>query len=136
LSARAGTGRVREWFARARYVGQGHEVEVPFAPDWDGAAIAGRFVELHDERFGFTLDRDVEVVSVRHAAIGEVRRAALERRGPADWDARRLVDGGGPLDAEVRGPAAIALPDATLLVADGWTARALPIGGWLVERDA
>jgi N-methylhydantoinase A len=29
----------------------------------------------------------------------------------------------------------ISLPDATLLVAPGWTARALPIGGWLLERD-
>jgi N-methylhydantoinase A len=28
----------------------------------------------------------------------------------------------------------IALPDATLLVAEGWTARALPIGGWMMER--
>jgi hypothetical protein len=36
----------------------------------------------------------------------------------------------------VRGPAAIALPDATMFVGTGWSARALPIGGWLMERDS
>jgi N-methylhydantoinase A len=34
-----------------------------------------------------------------------------------------------------RGLAVVALPDATMLVAQGWTARALPIGGYLLERD-
>jgi hypothetical protein len=28
----------------------------------------------------------------------------------------------------------VTLPDATLLVAEGWTARTLPIGGWLLDR--
>jgi hypothetical protein len=39
-------------------------------------------------------------------------------------------------DETRRGPHVIALPDATLFVADGWTARTLPIGGYLVERNA
>jgi len=34
------------------------------------------------------------------------------------------------------GPTVIPLSDATLFVADGWTARALPIGGYLLERTA
>jgi hypothetical protein len=45
------------------------------------------------------------------------------------------VDDGGPLDAAVAGPAAVVLPDATLLVREGWRARALWTGGWLVERE-
>jgi hypothetical protein len=55
----------------------------------------------------------------------------------ATGDAREalLVPAAEP-DATRHGPAVIALPDATLLVAAGWTARALPIGGWLLERDA
>jgi N-methylhydantoinase A/oxoprolinase/acetone carboxylase beta subunit len=138
LAARAAgaDGWQRHWWLRARYAGQGHELDVAATPRDEPATIAARFAELHAARFGFTLDRPVEVVSARHAAVGEFRPAALERRGPADWDPRRQVDGGGPLDAVVRGRAAIALPDATLLVAAGWAARALPIGGWLVERDA
>jgi hypothetical protein len=35
----------------------------------------------------------------------------------------------------VRGPAVVVLPDATLRVPGGWVARALDIGGWLVEAQ-
>jgi hypothetical protein len=38
--------------------------------------------------------------------------------------------------ALVRGPATIVLADATLLVPPGWTARALDVGGWMVEASA
>ena len=51
-------------------------------------------------------------------------------------DVVRNVEGQMQLDVTVRGPMAIALPDATMFVATGWSARALPIGGWLVEQDA
>ncbi|MDF1506260.1 hypothetical protein, partial [Roseisolibacter sp. H3M3-2] len=44
-----------------------------------------------------------------------------------------VVDAGGPVPATVVGPATIVLPDATALVPAGWTARALDVGGWLVE---
>jgi hypothetical protein len=44
------------------------------------------------------------------------------------------VDDGGELEATVTGRRVIALPDATMLVPEGWSATALPIGGWLVEK--
>jgi hypothetical protein len=76
----------------------------------------------------------VEIVSARHAAIGETVEPRLVRRQtPASWD-ERLIDDGGRLAATIRGPATIALPDATLLVTEGWTASALELGGWIVER--
>ncbi len=62
----------------------------------------------------------VEVVAVRVAAIGEP--VPVEFRG-ADLGARA-----------VRGPHVITLSDATMVVSDGWTARPLPIGGWMMER--
>ena len=34
----------------------------------------------------------------------------------------------------VRGPKVVTLPDATMVIARGWTARALSVGGWLLER--
>jgi N-methylhydantoinase A/oxoprolinase/acetone carboxylase beta subunit len=136
LAARAGGGETREWWARARYVGQGHELEVPTAPGESGDEIASSFTATHQRRYGFTLDRPVEVVSARHAASGPAREVRLARRGAQRWGGAELVDRGGELDARVRGPATVALPDATLHVAGGWAARALPIGGWLVERDA
>ena len=123
------------WF-RVRYRGQGHELEVPVTRDLSGEAIAERFVAIHSQRFGFTLDLPVEIISARHAASGQGRDARLARRGPSAWAAGGpLRDDGGLLDATVRGPATIALVDATLLVDDGWIARALPIGGWEMTRE-
>ena len=136
LAATAGRGELRRWWARARYEGQGHELEVPFEPGDSGARIAERFTAAHRERSGFALDRPVELVSARHTASRPGRPAAFARRGRARWSAESLRDDGGELDAVVAGPATIALPDATLLVPGGWSARALPTGGWLVERGA
>jgi N-methylhydantoinase A len=136
LATRAGAGGTRRWWLRARYAGQGHELEVPVTPGEAGPLVAQRFVELHERRYGFVLDRPVEVVSARHAASGGARDVRLVRRGDAGWDPEAMVDAGGAIDATVHGRAAIALRDATLLVAEGWTARPLDVGGWIVERDA
>jgi N-methylhydantoinase A len=108
---------------------------VSLAPGDDGAALAARFAAAHDSRYGFTLERAVEVIGARHAASGAARAVRLARHGASAWSGDNLVDTGAPLEAEIRGRAVIALPDATLLVAAGWTARALSIGGWLLERD-
>jgi N-methylhydantoinase A/oxoprolinase/acetone carboxylase beta subunit len=119
--------------ARARYVGQGHELDVPFAADATPARIAECFAERHSERYGFTLDRPVELVSARCTASTSARDVRLARRGPSTWDGA-LRDDGSLFDATVRGRSTVELPDATLLVALGWEARALPIGGWIMER--
>jgi N-methylhydantoinase A/oxoprolinase/acetone carboxylase beta subunit len=122
-------------FARARYVGQGHELDVEIAPRLGPDAIRERFAARHDERFGFTLDRDVEVVSVRCSLSIGAREMRLARRGRSAWDDASRVDDGAELERQVRGRATIMLPDATLLVASGWTARSLEIGGWKLERE-
>ena len=125
-----------EWWAHARYEGQGHEIDVPIGRGDGGRDIAARFAELHGARYGFTLEREVEIVSARVAASGPPCAVMLARRGRATWRADRLVDDGSELEVTLPGPASVALPDATLLVPSRWTARALPVGGWLVERDA
>jgi N-methylhydantoinase A len=95
---------------------------------------------VHHARTGFTLDREVEIVSARHVASSAgmaptfARRGARVERAGGTSSRAALVDDGGACDAVVRGPVTIVLPDATLRVADGWTARALDVGGWLVER--
>jgi len=134
LSGRPDPLLVHRWWARSRYEGQGHELEVPFEPGDTGPEIAARFTEMHERRYGFTLSRPVEVISARHTASGASKPLVLVRKGTPKWDAT-LEDTGTQLDVTVRGRAVIALPDATLLVPAGWTARALPIGGWLVERN-
>ena len=141
LAARAGAGAERRTWVRARYVGQGHELEVPVQDGDDGAALAARFAALHATRVGFTLPRAVEIVSARHAAStpGPAPRFARAGELRADLQATQrdgrtvVLDAGAPVPATVIGPATIVLPDATLLVPEGWTARALDIGGWMVE---
>jgi N-methylhydantoinase A len=135
LAARVPAAQGRAWWARARYAGQGHELEVPIAPGDAGNLIEARFADVHAVRYGFTLDLPVEVVSARYAATGERVPVTLERKGTQRWSPDEPRDNGGELEVTLRGRATVALPDATLLVAEGWTARALPIGGWLLERN-
>ncbi len=118
----AGSARVTQRWVRARYSGQGHELEIPFAPGDDGGVLVPRFAAEHEKRMGFTLEREVEVVGARVTISGAAREPKLA--APHFADETR------------RGPDVIALADATLFVPDGWTARALPIGGYLVERHA
>ena len=61
-------------------------------------------------------DKDV------HAAIGKARTLRLD--APGKGNAKRL-----------KGPSVLTLSDATMVVARGWSARALAIGGWLLERQ-
>jgi N-methylhydantoinase A len=135
MSGKPDAARTHRWWARARYEGQGHELEIPFEPGDAGSDITARFAEMHERRYAFTLSREVEIISARHAASGAEHAVVLARRGARTWGAD-MEDTGAELDVTVRGRAVIALPDATLLVAEGWSARALPIGGWLLERDA
>lgn len=123
--------------ARARYVGQGHELDVPLHSDPDLASCREAFESAHELLFGYRLERPVEVVSVRHAAFGEERRLRLERSGrPRAWNDEAPLDDGSPLSKSLSGPISVALPDATMHVAAGWTATALDIGGWMLERRA
>ncbi|MCU0633980.1 MAG: hydantoinase/oxoprolinase family protein [Gemmatimonadaceae bacterium] len=124
-----------ELTVRARYVGQGHDIEVPLQPDDDGAAIAQRFTVLHERRAGFTLPQPVECVSVRaterHA--GRVIRFVRPARGahPAPVEG---TDDGRTLERTVMGPASIRTPDASVRVPHGWHAHAMPEGGWRCTR--
>jgi N-methylhydantoinase A len=107
--------------ARARYAGQGHELDVGIGEADDAARAATLFEGLHEQLFGYRLDREVEIVSLRHAVSGAARFVRLVHEGP--------------LPPPVKGPESIALSDATMFVAAGWTAAPLPVGGWMLERE-
>ena len=136
LAARA-EGSERRWSVRARYVGQGHELEVPVTLGEDGPAIAARFAETHALRYGFTLPQAVECVALRHIASETGAAVTFARdAGAPVVDLASGIDAGGPATADVvTGPRSLALPDATLWVGDGWRATALAIGGWRLDRE-
>ncbi|MDQ6634082.1 MAG: hypothetical protein M3Z10_04920, partial [Gemmatimonadota bacterium] len=125
----------RSWVARVRYVGQGHELDVPTHVGDDGASVVRRFSALHASRNGFTLDAPVEMIGLRHVASGPSHRVRFARGGRSRWHATHMVDDGGSVDARVRGAAVVALPGATLRIADGWVGVSHATGGWLLERE-
>jgi N-methylhydantoinase A len=127
-------GWSRSWFLRARFVGQGHELDVPASPGDAPSVVRARFGELHRARVGFDLPVDVEIVSVRCVASDRPRAVTLARAGAPGWRASTFTDTGGPCDVVIREPGPVVLPDATMLVARGWMARSLPMGGWMLER--
>jgi N-methylhydantoinase A len=97
--------------------------------------VADRFVARHDQRAGFVLDRPVEFISARttlSSAPWPVHFARPVRNGSLAPD----VDDGRAMARVVQGPAVVRLPDATMRIAPGWTARSLETGGWMLERHA
>ncbi len=124
----------RTW-ARMRYPGQGHELDVPFEPDDTTASLVQRFDTLHRERSGYTLDHVAEIVSMRATVEGTWWPLHARRPARAAPFTFHDTDDGAALDVTVTGPRTVRLPDATLRVARGWKAAALPSGGWWLERE-
>jgi N-methylhydantoinase A len=117
----SGKFKTRATFARLRYVGQGHELDVQIESTQKPRALSRAFDALHSARYGFMLPYPIEIVSVRHVAEGTPRRVKLAREA---IDAPRRLSG----------QASVALSDATLFVARGWRARLLDNGAWMLGR--
>jgi N-methylhydantoinase A len=95
-----------------RYEGQAFELPVEGDPEPDPAELRRAFDRAHEDRYGYSdPDARLELVTVRVA----VALPGAEPR-PAAWD-------GLPEDG-VGGPEVIALPGSTLVVPEGWRARA------------
>jgi N-methylhydantoinase A len=99
-----------------RYHGQSHELTVRGAqPD----EVRERFEALHEERYGHRdPDGEVELVTVR--VTGRLSAP------PVDFGARA--------GEEVTGPTVVALPEATLVVPEGWSGTADDMGTLVLER--
>ena len=99
-----------------RYHGQSHELTVRGA---ERDELRERFEALHEERYGHRdPDGEVELVTVRVTG----RLAAPP------------VDFGAPAGEEVEGPAVVALPEATLVVPEGWSGSTDDTGTLVLER--
>jgi N-methylhydantoinase A len=95
-----------------RYEGQAFELPVGGDPRPDPAELRRAFDREHEDRYGYSdPDADLELVTIRVA----VALPGAESR-PAEWE-------GLPAE-EVRGPEVVALPGSTLVIPDGWRARA------------
>jgi N-methylhydantoinase A len=124
-------------YVDTRYVGQAHEVAVPYRPGDGWSALARRFHALHHERNGFARPDDaIEAVTVRAEALGP---AALtwadlpepEPEGEHIVGTRDVLSADGPVQAtvhsriglrpgdEVLGPAIVEDSGSTTYLAPG-----------------
>ena len=95
-----------------RYEGQAFELQIPGDAAPDPQQLRRAFDRAHEERYGYSdTEAGLELVSVRVA----VALPGADPR-PAAWDGLA----GGAAD----GPAVVRLPGSTLVVPEGWRARA------------
>lgn len=120
-------------FAECRFLGQSHELLVPFAGN---SSMRPDFERLHRELYGYSLPDRVEVVNIRvrvSVRMTPVSPLASHRVAPsARLSARRAWIGGGPLSAKVltreslrpgeqgRGPCIMEEYDSTVVVNPSW----------------
>ena len=119
-----------------RYAGQAFELPVPGPVDPDPAELAARFEQAHEERYGHRdPDGEVVLVDIRLAMVapGPEPRPVAAPAGRLEEDSRRVSFGGAWLETpvlrgepaagtEAAGPVVFELPEATLVLAPGWSA--------------
>ena len=107
----------------------------PFDTGMTSAALGQRFATLHVRRYGFELPlpRGSGVGAIG-AVGGHPHRSRCRARVEAHGAPARASMTAACLTRRYEGAASIALPDATMLVPEGWTAMALPIGGWIMDQ--
>ena len=138
--------------ADLRYRHQGFEITVPWPErDLSVATVIGRFHARHERLYTYALpDAAVEIVTLRVAAAGRVRRftlptvpATLRRRATArrrvyfsgvGWTPSMVFDRASlSAGATVRGPAIVEQPDATTVVLPGQRATVDRLGNLIIR---
>ena len=119
------------------YAGQAFELPVPGSAQPDPADLVERFEAAHEERYGHR-DPEGEVVLVdirlalvvpgpepRPAAAAAGRLEELRRavRVGEEWVETPVLRGEPAAGTEAAGPVVFELPEATLVLPPGWTAR-------------
>jgi N-methylhydantoinase A/oxoprolinase/acetone carboxylase beta subunit len=105
-----------------RYRGQSFELTVRGTGP-DPAAVREAFEAAHEERYGYRdPEGEIEVVTVRVTETEPGPEVAFE--APPDGAGR------------IAGPAVVGLPEATLVVPEGWSGRTDPTGTIVLERSA
>jgi N-methylhydantoinase A/oxoprolinase/acetone carboxylase beta subunit len=101
-----------------RYRGQSFELTVRDVAA-DPAAVREAFEAIHEERYGYRdPEGEIEVVTIR------------ERRSEPGAEVRLEA----PEDHDVSGPTVVRLPEATLVVPEGWSGRTDRTGTIVLER--
>jgi N-methylhydantoinase A len=132
--------------ALMRYHGQGGEISVPWAGSRD--AIEAAFASAHQTLYGFVLDAQIELLTLRVEAVGHMpapaRPSVAQGKGAKAAEALTVHLADGPATVPVyeraklgegdcfEGPAIVTQLDATTLVRPGWAATVHASGALLL----
>jgi len=125
-------------YADVRYVGQGTELTVSVGSSFDLNEARESFEREHETRYGYTMDGETRVVSLRAEAIVENEppvTGKVEGRGKTTVERREAVfeegtkettfyDGVPDTDGGLETPAVVEYGETTAVVPPGWVARA------------
>jgi N-methylhydantoinase A/oxoprolinase/acetone carboxylase beta subunit len=132
-----------------RYLGQAFELAIPGEIEPDPEALREDFEAEHERHYGYRdAEQELELVTVRVSATvpgvevdlasaaggGEVRRSARRARIEGRWVELEVLDGLPAPGTEITGPAAVQLPESTLLVPSGWAGEVDDGGTIAIER--
>jgi N-methylhydantoinase A len=130
-----------------RYAGQAFELPVPGPPEPDPAELAEGFERAHEERYGYR-DPEGEVVLVDielamvlpgpepkpvAAAEGVLHHSSRQVLFDGDWVETPVLRGEPAAGTDADGPVVFELPEATLVLPPGWSAR-VDTHGTIVAR--
>ena len=146
----AAEARVIECVALMRYVGQGGEIAVAYAPD--RATVEENFRAAHKALYGFNLGAPIELVTLRVHATGLAAVPPVVNlapgAAPAAEEHTAVSIGGASLDVPVldrarlgagatfAGPVILTQLDTTTFVSPGWKGEVHPSGAVVLTRGA
>lgn len=147
--------RILMRFIELRYDGQEHTLLVPVGSD-SVDSLSESFERMHEQTYGFRLERPVEIVGYRVRAIGQLPKPAVPRVGgsaegaaePVEWRTvdhwtSKTEDGHWPVyeraslgaEATIDGPAIIEEMTATTVVTPGRAVRVDEWGNLVIEAQ-
>ncbi|HEV7482733.1 MAG TPA: hydantoinase/oxoprolinase family protein [Solirubrobacterales bacterium] len=146
--AGAGIGEARaELIYEMRYAGQAFELPVPGPPRPDPEDLKRDFERAHEERYGHRdPDGEVVLVSIGLAMIvpgpepcpiaarsGGLEESVRTARFDGEWLETPVLRGEPAARTEAQGPVVFELPESTMVLPPGWTAR-VDEAGTIVAR--
>jgi N-methylhydantoinase A len=135
--------------ADCRYAGQSFELTVAVDDDFDAAAVADRFHDVHEQTYGYAMDESIEVVTLRTTATVPGSEPTIRHDGEGDavvgtreahfpdtgtrettvYDRSRIQAG-----TSVTGPAVLEQAESTTVVPPGWAGETLADGTLVMTR--
>lgn len=137
-----------ELSADMRYLGQSYTLNIP----WQGlSALNAEFHRVHEQRYGYALETETELVNIRVQVVAEAISLALPKlarpvdaaagnKTVANWvsgdtgKTKIFAREGLQSGAAINGPAIITEYSATTYIAPAWTARVDEFGNLLLFR--